>query len=44
VEGGLMLSRLQKKDAPLDLACRHLEEYLEKCVRAVSSSAPEGNS
>jgi TetR/AcrR family transcriptional repressor of nem operon len=44
LEGGLMLSRLQKKDAPLDLACRHLEEYLEKAVRKVSPSATEGNS
>jgi TetR/AcrR family transcriptional repressor of nem operon len=34
LEGSLMVSRLQRKDHPLDLACRHLEEYLETKVRA----------
>ena len=34
LEGSLMMSRLQRKEEPLDLACRHLEEYLEKKVRA----------
>jgi TetR/AcrR family transcriptional regulator, transcriptional repressor for nem operon len=34
LEGGLMLSRLQRKNEPLDLACRHLGEYLDRQVRA----------
>ena len=34
LEGSLMVSRLQRKDEPLDLACQHLEEYLETKVRA----------
>jgi TetR/AcrR family transcriptional repressor of nem operon len=42
LEGGLMLSRLQKKDGPLHLTCRHLEEYLERNVRAASSPARAG--
>ena len=29
LEGSLMVSRLQRKDNPRHLACRHLEEYLE---------------
>jgi TetR/AcrR family transcriptional regulator, transcriptional repressor for nem operon len=33
LEGSSMVSRLQRKDEPLDLACRHLEEYLEDKVR-----------
>src|SRR6266404_3439556 len=37
LEGGLMVSRLQRNDKPLDLACRHLEEYLESTVRARGS-------
>jgi len=37
LEGSLMVSRLQRKDDPLDLACRHLEEYLETTVRARTS-------
>ncbi len=39
LEGGLMLSRLQRKDDALDLACRHLEEYLDARVRARESKA-----
>ena len=39
LEGSLMVSRLQRKDDPLDLACRHLEEYLETKVRARQSNA-----
>jgi TetR/AcrR family transcriptional repressor of nem operon len=39
LEGGLMLSRLQRKDDTLDFACRHLEEYLETRVRARGSKA-----
>ena len=34
LEGSLMVSRLQRKEEPLDLACQHLEEYLETKVRA----------
>jgi TetR/AcrR family transcriptional regulator, transcriptional repressor for nem operon len=34
LEGSLMVSRLQRKEEPLDLACHHLEEYLETQVRA----------
>ena len=34
LEGSLMVSRLQRKEEPLDLACHHLEEYLETKVRA----------
>ena len=33
-EGSHMVSRLQRKEQALDLACRHLEEYLETEVRA----------
>jgi hypothetical protein len=33
----LMVSRLQRKDNPRHLACRHLEEYLETKVRAAES-------
>ena len=39
LEGSHMLSRLQKKDEPRDLAVRHLEEYLETKVRARKSKA-----
>src|SRR5260370_5367864 len=34
LEGSFMIRRLQKNDSPLDLACDHLEEYLETKVRA----------
>jgi TetR/AcrR family transcriptional repressor of nem operon len=33
LEGGLMMSRLRRKDQALDLACHHLEEHLETKVR-----------
>jgi TetR/AcrR family transcriptional regulator, transcriptional repressor for nem operon len=39
LEGGLMVSRLERKDDALDLACHHLEEYLETKVRARQSKA-----
>ncbi len=39
LEGSLMVSRLQRKDEPIDLACHHLEEYLETQVRARQSKA-----
>jgi len=37
LEGGLMVSRLQRREEPLDSACHHLEEYLESRVRAKRS-------
>ena len=37
LEGSFMIRRLQKKDEPLDLACHHLEEYLETKVRPPQS-------
>jgi len=37
LEGGGMVSRLQRNRKPLALACRHLEEYLETKVRARKS-------
>src|SRR5580658_9192974 len=39
LEGSIMVSRLQKKEEPRDLAVRHLEEYLETKVRARKSKA-----
>jgi hypothetical protein len=39
LEGSIMVSRLQKKAEPRDLAVRHLEEYLETKVRARKSTA-----
>jgi TetR/AcrR family transcriptional repressor of nem operon len=39
LEGSIMLSRLQKKEEPRDLAVRHLEEYLETGVRSRKSKA-----
>jgi len=37
LEGGLMVTRLQRRDDALDFACRHLEEYLETRIRAKES-------
>lgn len=34
LEGSLMVSRLQRNEEPLNVACHHLEEYLETRVRA----------
>src|SRR5260370_20086534 len=39
LERSFMIRRLQKNDSPLDLACHHLEEYLEANVRAQRSKA-----
>jgi TetR/AcrR family transcriptional repressor of nem operon len=39
LEGSHMMSRLQKKEEPRDLAVRHLEEYLETKVRAQKAKA-----
>ena len=41
LEGSVMLSRLQKNFDPLDIASRHLIEYLEKTVRA-KKAKPKG--
>ena len=42
LEGSSMVRRLQKNDGPLDLACQHLEEYLETKVRARQSRRGAG--
>ena len=44
LEGSFMIRRLQKKDEPLDLACHHLEEYLETKARARRSGTRAGRS
>jgi len=44
LEGSLMVSRLQRKEDPQDLACRHLEDYLETSVRAKKSKTRTGKS
>jgi TetR/AcrR family transcriptional regulator, transcriptional repressor for nem operon len=41
LEGGLMISRLERKDNALDLGCRHLEDFLETQVRARQSEVGE---
>jgi len=33
LEGSLMVSRLQRNEEPLDLACQHLQEFIEAKVR-----------
>ncbi len=42
LEGSIMIRRLQKNDGPVDLACEHLEEYLETKVRARQSRNKAG--
>jgi TetR/AcrR family transcriptional repressor of nem operon len=37
LEGALMIARLQRKQGALDVACRHLERYLESDIRANES-------
>jgi TetR/AcrR family transcriptional repressor of nem operon len=39
LEGSFMLERLQRTPEPLDIACRHLEEYLEANIRATESKS-----
>jgi TetR/AcrR family transcriptional regulator, transcriptional repressor for nem operon len=39
LEGSLTVSRLERKDGPLDLACRYLEEYLDTKVRVQEPKA-----
>ncbi len=40
LEGSFMLERLQQTSEPLNIACRHLEEYLETNIRAKEPKAP----
>jgi TetR/AcrR family transcriptional repressor of nem operon len=44
LEGGLMLSRLQRTEEPLDVACRYLEDYLEREVRVPKLATKPGKS
>jgi TetR/AcrR family transcriptional regulator, transcriptional repressor for nem operon len=37
LEGSLMLERLQRVPEPLNVACRHLDEYLETSIRLKES-------
>jgi TetR/AcrR family transcriptional regulator, transcriptional repressor for nem operon len=39
LEGSLMLERLQRTPEPLNIACSHLEEYLETNIRTKESKA-----
>jgi TetR/AcrR family transcriptional repressor of nem operon len=39
LEGGIMMSRLERAPAPLAQACDHLEDYLERNVRAAAAPA-----
>ncbi len=39
LEGSFMLERLQQTSEPLNIACRHLEEYLETNIRAKEPKA-----
>jgi len=41
LEGGLMMSRLQRRDDALDFASRYLEEYLETSIRTKESETQE---
>jgi TetR/AcrR family transcriptional regulator, transcriptional repressor for nem operon len=44
LEGSLMVNRLYRQDGPRNLACRHLEDYLETSVRAKESKSWEKKS
>src|SRR5215469_17113898 len=44
LEGSFMVTRLQRNEGPLNLACDHLEEYLETKVRARKSKSGTRNS
>jgi TetR/AcrR family transcriptional regulator, transcriptional repressor for nem operon len=44
LEGALMIARLQRKQKPLDIACSHLERYLESDIRANKSKTRVGES
>jgi TetR/AcrR family transcriptional regulator, transcriptional repressor for nem operon len=39
LEGSLMVSRLERNEEPLDLACQHLEEFIDTNVRASPSKS-----
>jgi TetR/AcrR family transcriptional repressor of nem operon len=43
LEGSLMLSRLQRTDEPLEVACRYLDNYLETEIRAPKSATRKRN-
>ena len=44
LEGSLMLSRLQRTEEPLDVACRYLDDYLgEKFARQNSQPSHESH-
>jgi len=42
LEGSLMIGRLQRDSRPIDLACRHLEEHIERNVRAPRGKGLQG--
>jgi len=42
LEGSFLVSRLHRQDTARNVACRHLEEYLETSVRAKESKKPAG--
>ena len=44
LEGSFMVSRLQRNEEPLNLACHHLDEYLDTKVRARQSKVVEKRS
>ena len=44
LEGSIMVSRLQRNNEPVDLACHHLEEYLEASVRVPRAKVGAQNS
>jgi hypothetical protein len=44
LEGSFMVTRLQRNEEPLNLACDHLEEYLETKVRGQKSKSGARNS
>lgn len=39
LEGAIMMSRIERSAAPLAQACQHLEDYLERNVRAAAAQA-----
>ncbi|MFZ0520959.1 MAG: TetR/AcrR family transcriptional regulator [Candidatus Acidiferrales bacterium] len=43
LEGSVMLSRLQRSDEPMDVACRYLDNYLETEVRGRNPQTGPGN-
>jgi TetR/AcrR family transcriptional regulator, transcriptional repressor for nem operon len=43
LEGSFMVSRLQRSEKPLDIACGHLEEHLETQVRQIRTKRPSAS-